>query len=171
MSSCARAVSWSSTAASSPTGGERCAATAPRHGAGGRDTARAWGGRAGALVRPALRLLAAPVSGALLAAAFPALDLGPLALGGRPRLCRRAGLLRPAPALDRPVPVLDRGGGLAGLGRAERHPGGRLRRLLRLGPGDPSAGRVAAAGPAGRLGGPGAAPGPPPARWVPLGLL
>jgi apolipoprotein N-acyltransferase len=31
-------------------------------------------------VRPALRLLAAPVSGALLAAAFPALDLGPLAL-------------------------------------------------------------------------------------------
>jgi apolipoprotein N-acyltransferase len=28
----------------------------------------------------ALRLLAAPVSGALLAAAFPALDLGPLAL-------------------------------------------------------------------------------------------
>src|ERR671913_263105 len=80
MSSCARAVSWSSTAASSPTAGERCAATAPRHGAGGRDTARAWGGRAGALVRPALRLLAAPVSGALLAAAFPALDLGPLAL-------------------------------------------------------------------------------------------
>jgi apolipoprotein N-acyltransferase len=31
-------------------------------------------------VRPALRLLAAPVSGALLAAAFPALDLGPLVL-------------------------------------------------------------------------------------------
>ncbi|HEV3011685.1 MAG TPA: apolipoprotein N-acyltransferase [Actinomycetota bacterium] len=31
-------------------------------------------------MRPALRLLAAPVSGALLAAAFPALDLGPLAL-------------------------------------------------------------------------------------------
>jgi apolipoprotein N-acyltransferase len=31
-------------------------------------------------VRPALRLLAAPVTGALLAAAFPALDLGPLAL-------------------------------------------------------------------------------------------
>jgi apolipoprotein N-acyltransferase len=31
-------------------------------------------------VRPALRLLAAPVSGALLATAFPALDLGPLAL-------------------------------------------------------------------------------------------
>jgi apolipoprotein N-acyltransferase len=31
-------------------------------------------------VRPALRLLAAPASGALLAAAFPALDLGPLAL-------------------------------------------------------------------------------------------
>jgi apolipoprotein N-acyltransferase len=30
--------------------------------------------------RPALRVLAAPVSGALLAAAFPALDLGPLAL-------------------------------------------------------------------------------------------
>src|SRR5918994_6755905 len=80
MSSCARTATWSSTAASSPTAGERCAATAPRHGAGGRDTARAWGGRAGALVRPALRLLAAPVSGALLAAAFPALDLGPLAL-------------------------------------------------------------------------------------------
>src|SRR5918999_4960310 len=80
MSSCARAVSWSSTVASSPTAGERCAATAPRHDAGGRDTALAWGGRAGALVRPALRLLAAPVSGALLAAAFPALDLGPLAL-------------------------------------------------------------------------------------------
>ena len=31
-------------------------------------------------MRPALRLLAAPVTGALLAAAFPALDLGPLAL-------------------------------------------------------------------------------------------
>jgi apolipoprotein N-acyltransferase len=31
-------------------------------------------------VRPALRLLAAPATGALLAAAFPALDLGPLAL-------------------------------------------------------------------------------------------
>ena len=31
-------------------------------------------------MRPALRLLAAPVSGALLAAAFPTLDIGPLAL-------------------------------------------------------------------------------------------
>jgi apolipoprotein N-acyltransferase len=37
------------------------------------------GGRAGAPVKPALRLLAAPATGALLAAAFPALDLGPLA--------------------------------------------------------------------------------------------
>jgi apolipoprotein N-acyltransferase len=38
------------------------------------------GGAAGAPAGRALRLLAAPVSGALLAAAFPALDLGPLAL-------------------------------------------------------------------------------------------
>jgi apolipoprotein N-acyltransferase len=38
------------------------------------------GGAAGEPVGRALRLLAAPVSGALLAAAFPALDLGPLAL-------------------------------------------------------------------------------------------
>jgi apolipoprotein N-acyltransferase len=38
------------------------------------------GGPPGNRVGPALRLLAAPASGALLAAAFPALDLGPLAL-------------------------------------------------------------------------------------------
>src|ERR687895_1956408 len=80
MSSCARAVSWSSTVASSPTAGERCAATAPRHDAGGRDAGGGRGARAGAPVRPALRLLAAPATGALLAAAFPALDLSPLAL-------------------------------------------------------------------------------------------
>ena len=190
----ARTASWSSTAASSPTAGERCAATAPRHGtgAGGRGVPGGSGGgdrRGGPpvdRVRPALRLLAAPVSGALLAAAFPTLDIGPLALvalvplllvvetarprpGGRPRLPRRADLLRPAPAVDRPVPVLDRGGRLAGLGRAQRHPGRRLRRLLRPGPGDPPPGGVAAAGPARRLGGPGAAAGLPPDRRVPLG--
>src|SRR5829696_2290273 len=71
MSSSARAASWSSTAASSPTGAEPCAGTAPRDGAGGRPPMRRGA---------ALRLLAAPLTGALLAAAFPALDLGPLAL-------------------------------------------------------------------------------------------
>src|SRR5829696_3237324 len=71
MSSSARTASWSSTAASSPTAGEPCAGTAPRHGPGGRPPMSRGA---------ALRWLAAPVTGALLAAAFPALDLGPLAL-------------------------------------------------------------------------------------------
>src|SRR5215203_1769791 len=83
MSSCARTASWSSTAASSPTAGERCAATAPRHGTGEAGRGGPGDRRGGPpedRLRPALRWLAAPVTGALLAAAFPALDLGPLAL-------------------------------------------------------------------------------------------
>src|SRR5215212_9074325 len=85
MSSSARTVSWSSTAASSPTAGELCAGTAPRHGPGGgvRGTARVvprWIGVPPMSRGAALRVLAAPLTGVLLAAAFPALDLGPLAL-------------------------------------------------------------------------------------------
>jgi apolipoprotein N-acyltransferase len=49
-------------------------------------------------VRPALRLLAAPVSGALLAAAFPALDLGPLALVALVPLLLATETIRPARA-------------------------------------------------------------------------
>src|SRR5215208_5794674 len=71
MSSSARTASWSSTAASSPTAGEPCAGTAPRHSPGGRPPMSRGA---------ALRVLAAPLTGVLLAAAFPALDLGPLAL-------------------------------------------------------------------------------------------
>src|SRR5215211_1168728 len=181
MSSCARAVSSSSTAASSPTAGERCAATAPRHGAGGP----APGGaprRTGwtsppAVGRPGQRGAAGGrVPGPRPGPPGPGRP-GPAAAGdrddpaahrGRPRLSVRADLLRPAPAVDRPVPVLDGGGGLAGLGGAERRRGRVLRRLLRPGPGDPAPGGVAAAGPARLLGGAGAGPRLPSPWLVPL---
>src|SRR5215203_4294854 len=101
MSSCARTASWSSTAASSPTAGERCAATAPRHGTGEAGRGGPGDRRGGPpedRLRPALRWLAAPVTGALLAAAFPALDLGPLALVALVPLLLAVETVRPRPA-------------------------------------------------------------------------
>src|SRR5215217_1472188 len=89
MSSSARTASWSSTAASSPTAGEPCAGTAPRHGPGGRPAVRRTA---------ALRVLAAPLAGVLLAAAFPALDLGPLALVALVPLLLAVETVRPRPA-------------------------------------------------------------------------